>query len=105
MTTMTTPWQRRVESGDWEAIAAEMNAHGGALLPRLLTATEAARLRRLYADDDKFRATVDMDRHRYGLPLAPQHEHVVGQRRGLPVGADDLALDAFGAQPLPPRVV
>lgn len=62
----TTPWQRRVDAGDWEAIAAELDEVGGALLPRLLTASEAARLRRVYRDDERFRATVDMQRQRYG---------------------------------------
>ncbi|MCV7317404.1 2OG-Fe(II) oxygenase [Mycolicibacillus parakoreensis] len=61
-----TVWQRRVERGDWPAITDEVNATGGALLPRLLTAAESARLRRLFDDDTRFRATVDMTRHRYG---------------------------------------
>ncbi|WP_372508660.1 2OG-Fe(II) oxygenase [Mycobacterium palustre] len=43
-----------------------MNDVGGALLPRLLTAAECAAMRDLYRDDDLFRATVDMGRHRYG---------------------------------------
>ncbi|KZS52851.1 proline hydroxylase [Mycobacterium kansasii] len=62
----STRWQTRADSGDWDAIATQISAHGGALLPRLLTATEAARLRRLYTQDDLFRKTVDMERHRYG---------------------------------------
>lgn len=62
----TTPWQQRVDDGDWDAIAQELDAVGGALLPRLLTAAEATRLRGLYPDDTAFRATVDMARHRYG---------------------------------------
>jgi len=60
------PWQRRVDRGDWDAIAAELDEVGGALLPRLLTATEAAALRRRYYDDTRFRATVEMSRYRYG---------------------------------------
>ncbi|HEU0192371.1 MAG TPA: 2OG-Fe(II) oxygenase [Mycobacterium sp.] len=59
-------WEKRVAAGDWDAIGAEVNDYGGALLPRLLTAGEAARLRRLYTDDGRFRSTVDMARHRYG---------------------------------------
>lgn len=61
-----TRWEKRVSSGDWDAITDGINADGGALLPALLTATEAARLRRLYPADDKFRAIVDMERYRYG---------------------------------------
>ncbi|MBV9318862.1 MAG: 2OG-Fe(II) oxygenase, partial [Mycobacterium sp.] len=58
--------QKCVGSGDWEAITAAVNDYGGALLPRLVTAAEAARLRNLYTSDELFRATVDMERHRYG---------------------------------------
>jgi uncharacterized protein len=62
----TNPWRQRVDSGDWNAIAAELNEYGGALLPQLLTGAEAARIRALYQDDRHFRATVDMGRHRFG---------------------------------------
>lgn len=65
-TAMTDPWRRRVEAGDWPAITAEVNEHGGALLPQLLTAEEAARLRGLVDYDEHFRSTVDMSRHRFG---------------------------------------
>ena len=59
-------WEKRVESGDWDAIAAGVNDFGGALLPQLITRGEAARLRRLYADDSLFRSTIDMGPKRYG---------------------------------------
>ncbi|MBV8788638.1 MAG: 2OG-Fe(II) oxygenase [Mycobacterium sp.] len=59
-------WFKRVETGDWAAIAAEVSEFGGALLPRLVTASEAARLRKLYADDSLFRSTIDMAPKRYG---------------------------------------
>lgn len=62
----TTPWQQRVDCGDWAAIAQELDAFGGALLPRLLTPGEATELRGRYGDDAAFRSTVDMARHRYG---------------------------------------
>jgi hypothetical protein len=61
-----TTWRKRVDSGDWDAIAAEVNDFGGALLPQLLTPAEAAQIRRLYADDHRFRATIDMRRYRFG---------------------------------------
>jgi hypothetical protein len=60
------PWQARVSTGDWAAITEELNEYGGALLPRLLDGPETTRIRALYADDDAFRATVDMSRHRFG---------------------------------------
>jgi hypothetical protein len=61
-----TKWHQRVDTGDWEAIAAEINDFGGALLPRLLTKGEAEQIRGLYADDHLFRATIDMRRYRFG---------------------------------------
>jgi hypothetical protein len=59
-------WKKRVDTGDWDAITADVNDFGGALLPQLLTATEARRLRKLYAEDELFRATIDMKPRRYG---------------------------------------
>jgi hypothetical protein len=59
-------WCERVGAADWEAVAADMDEVGGALLPRLLTPAECASLVGLYADDRLFRAVVDMGRHRYG---------------------------------------
>ena len=59
-------WLRRVESGDWDAIAAQVGEHGGALLPQLLTAEETVAVRECYDDDAYFRATIDMARHRFG---------------------------------------
>ena len=61
-----TKWQKRVDSGDWDAITAEVNDFGGALLPRLLTKAEAEKIRGLYPDDHLFRATIDMRRYRFG---------------------------------------
>ena len=59
-------WQKRVDSGDWDAIATAVDEQGGALLPQLVTAAEAKRLRGLYSNDELFRATVDMAPRRYG---------------------------------------
>lgn len=59
-------WQQRVDAGDWDAISAEVNEYGGALLPRLLSSAEAEELRAFYTADDAFRSTVDMARHRFG---------------------------------------
>jgi hypothetical protein len=42
-----TKWRKRVDSGDWDGITAEVNDFGGALLPL-------------------FRATIDMGRYRFG---------------------------------------
>jgi uncharacterized protein len=61
-----TNWRNRVDSGDWDAITAEVNDFGGALLPRLLTDAEADAIKGLYPDDSLFRATIDMSRYRFG---------------------------------------
>jgi uncharacterized protein len=63
---MPSTWRRRVDAADWDAVAADMNNIGGALLPQLLTPRECAKVRGLYPDDSLFRATIDMGRHRYG---------------------------------------
>jgi hypothetical protein len=63
---MSSAWQERVEAADWDAVAAELNDVGGALLPELLTAAECAAVLDLYTDDGLFRATVDMGSHRSG---------------------------------------
>ena len=62
----TDPWRQRVDSGDWRAIAAELDSYGGALLPQLLAPGEAKQLRGLYDDPGRFRSTVNMCRHRFG---------------------------------------
>jgi uncharacterized protein len=63
---MAPQWRQRVEAADWDAVAAEINEVGGALLPELLTPDECAAVRDLYSDDGLFRRTIDMSRHRYG---------------------------------------
>jgi uncharacterized protein len=60
------PWQHRVETADWAAITAEVNSLGGALLPPLLTASEAVQIRELYEETGHFRSTINMGRHRFG---------------------------------------
>jgi hypothetical protein len=85
---MQTKWQKRVEAGDWDAITAEVNDFGGALLPRLLTPSEAAQLRVLYPDDHLFRATIDMRRYRFGEGQyryfdTPYPEPIDGLKRAL----------------------
>lgn len=63
---MPSKWDRRVQAADWEAVAADMNDVGGALLPQLMTPRECTSVLGLYRDDGLFRATIDMTRHRYG---------------------------------------
>jgi hypothetical protein len=61
-----TEYKNRVNAADWDAITAEVNDFGGALLPELLTETEGDGVRDLYPDSDLFRATIDMARYRFG---------------------------------------
>jgi hypothetical protein len=51
---------------DWRAVEAALDADGWARLPRLLGAAECRAIRGGYADDARFRSTVDMARHRFG---------------------------------------
>ncbi len=51
---------------DWTAVAEEVDEYGCALLPRLLTDRECADVAALYDEPDRFRATIDMARHRFG---------------------------------------
>jgi len=60
------PIQERMRGYDWSAVTAEMNAHGCAVLPKLLTAGECRDLAALYADDKNFRGHIHMARHGFG---------------------------------------
>jgi len=55
-----------VSGADWDAVAAEVDDLGCALLPQLLTPAECARIAGMYDDVQRFRATIDMARHRFG---------------------------------------
>jgi uncharacterized protein len=60
------PWRQRVDAADWPAITAELDEHGGALLPQLLTPDESAHIQELYERTEYFRSTIDMARYRFG---------------------------------------
>jgi hypothetical protein len=66
MTTTTVPWQQRVDAVDWDEIGGQLNDYGCALTPPLLTPAESGEIAALYDQDDRFRATIDMGRHRFG---------------------------------------
>jgi len=59
-------WTKRVDSGDWDHITAEMNEFGCALTQQLLSPDETQRIAALYDQDEYFRSTVKMGRHRFG---------------------------------------
>jgi uncharacterized protein len=61
-----TAYDERVATADWGAVTDELNEYGCALLPALLTPSECAAIAGLYDEATRFRATIDMRRHRFG---------------------------------------
>jgi uncharacterized protein len=59
-------WAAVVGDYDWFLIAQHLDAHGWALLPKLLTPSECATTAGLYADDRLFRSHIVMARHGFG---------------------------------------
>jgi hypothetical protein len=56
----------RVAAADWTAVAQELDTYGSGLIGPLLDPAETKEIAALYGDDDRFRSTVDMARHRFG---------------------------------------
>ncbi|WP_032768399.1 2OG-Fe(II) oxygenase [Streptomyces sp. CNS654] len=56
----------RVAAIDRTALAAELDEHGSAPAGRLLTPEVCRGIAALYGDDERFRATIDMARYRFG---------------------------------------
>jgi hypothetical protein len=56
----------RVAAADWSAVAHELDTYGSGLIGPLLDPAETKEIAALYGDDDRFRSTVDMARHRFG---------------------------------------
>ncbi len=57
----------RVAALDWTRIARDLDAQGYATTGAVLRAAECAELIAMYADRDRFRSRVVMERHRYGV--------------------------------------
>jgi hypothetical protein len=51
---------------NWPSIASDLDAHGAAVVSKLLSAKDCRALAALYDDDTKFRSRVIMARHGYG---------------------------------------
>jgi hypothetical protein len=51
---------------DWSAIERDLDLHGAAVLPRMLTPQQCCELASMYADDGVFRSRVVMGRHGFG---------------------------------------
>ena len=59
-------WENRVNATDWTGVRTDLDSLGCALTGPLLTAAEAIEITSLYADDARFRSTIDMSRYRFG---------------------------------------
>jgi hypothetical protein len=57
---------QRVDVIDWQALAAELDEQGSAVIPRLLSAAECRSLAALYRHEQLFRSHVVMARHGFG---------------------------------------
>jgi uncharacterized protein len=55
-----------LDSADWKATAAALDADGCARTPRLLTQDQCRDLVAMYDKPERFRTTIDMARHRFG---------------------------------------
>ncbi|KAF2407470.1 hypothetical protein SAMN04490179_3852 [Pseudomonas antarctica] len=58
--------QTDVESINWPAVDVALMNHGFALLPRLLTRQTCQQLAALYADEQRFRSRIVMERYAFG---------------------------------------
>ncbi len=56
----------RVGGYDWASVSAHLDAHGWAMLPKLLTPSEAAAVAGFFNDDSRFRSHIIMARHGFG---------------------------------------
>ena len=56
----------RVDGFDWTSISAHLDAHGWAMLVKLLTPSEGAAVAGLFDDASKFRSHIVMARHGFG---------------------------------------
>ena len=65
-TTGDTAITDRVDRIDWAAAAAELDQHGAAILPTLLSPQECTAIAGLYPEDRPFRSRVVMARHGFG---------------------------------------
>ncbi|MEZ2329589.1 2OG-Fe(II) oxygenase [Mesorhizobium sp. RCC_202] len=58
--------ESRVEAQNWRALVSDVNAHGCAVMPSLLSAEECAHIAALYPHEEHFRSHVVMARHGFG---------------------------------------
>ena len=58
--------ETRVSRNDWEKLSADLNAHGCAILEKLLSPDECREIAALYPEEAHFRSHVYMARHGFG---------------------------------------
>src|SRR3954451_16298073 len=56
----------RVDACAWSSLSEHLDAHGWAMVKKLLTTSECDAVARLYADDRHFRSHIVMARHGFG---------------------------------------
>ncbi len=56
----------RIDALDWQAVSHGLDLRGSAIVERLLSPDECRSLAALYADEDRFRSRVVMQRHGFG---------------------------------------
>ncbi len=69
------PVEARIDALDWPAVAAELDGLGCALTAPVLEPPECRQASAWYGDDGRFRATVDMARHRFGAGQYRYFDH------------------------------
>ena len=57
---------KRIDNVDWAKVAADVNESGWAMLPGILSASEAAATAAIYSRPSAFRSTIVMARHGFG---------------------------------------
>jgi uncharacterized protein len=77
-----------IEALDWRAIELELDAHGCAVAPKLISRETCRSLAALYADDARFRSRIVMAAHGFGRGeykyfADPLPELIVALRRGF----------------------
>lgn len=60
------PYEQRVAATDWDAVHEQLNNFGYAPTGPLLTPDEMSELAAIYAEDARFRSTIEMARYRFG---------------------------------------
>ncbi|WP_433235829.1 2OG-Fe(II) oxygenase [Streptosporangium sp. CA-135522] len=69
----------RIDRIDWTAVTQEINTHGCALTPQILTPAECRAISRMYQHSGHFRSTIDMARHRFGSGQYRYFDHPIAE--------------------------